>query len=172
MKIWIIYDTKFGSNKRVATLVQELLASENEINISYAKDVSPKAVMKTHPQALIFGGPRRMGNISFTLRRWVERFSRILTSKGVKLEKIAAWETRGELKPESANSESKIERNIYEKNLKTIDLWHQLISKIPVIQTPQDLLSLNIIDETSLGNGKLEPNFEEKVRDFVQKFNT
>ena len=86
------------------------------------------------------------------------------------MKKIAAWETRGEMKPEAANAESKMERNIYEKNLKTGELWVNLIEKVPVEQLPQELLSLNIINETSLGNGQLEQEYEAKVRAFIQRF--
>ena len=86
------------------------------------------------------------------------------------MKKIAVWETRGEMKPEAANAETKMERNIYEKNLKTGELWVNLIEKVPVEQLPQELLSLNIINETSLGNGQLEMEYEAKVRAFIQRF--
>ena len=170
MKIWIIYDSKFGSNKRVAALMQELLSPNHEVQVAYAKNVNPKAVLATNPDALLFGGPRRIGNISYTLRSWVKRYAKTLQRRQRRMKKIAAWETRGEMKPEAANAESKMERNIYEKNLKTGELWVNLIEKVPVEQLPQELLNLKIINETSLGNGQLEKEYETKVRAFIQRF--
>ncbi|TFH26122.1 MAG: hypothetical protein E4G98_07385 [Promethearchaeota archaeon] len=170
MKIWIVYDSKFGSNIRIAALMQELLSPNHEVHVSYAKKISPKAVLATNPDALLFGGPRRIGKISYTLRSWVKRYAKTLQKKQKRMVKIAAWETRGEIKPETANAESKMERNIYEKNLKTGELWSQLIKMLPVEQPPQELLSLSIINETSLGNGQLEPEYEAKVRTFIQRF--
>ena len=171
MKIWIIYDSKFGNNKRISELMKEQLVSNHEVHVSYAKKISPKAVLATNPDVLLFGGPRRIGNISFTLRTWISRYAKFLTKKHISMHKIAAWETRGEMKPEIANSESKMERNIYEKNLKTGELWKALIQKIPVDKPPQELMSLFIVNETTLGNGVLELGFEEKIQTFIRQLN-
>jgi len=170
MKIWIVYDSKYGSNKRVATLMQEILSPRHDVRIAYAKDIRPKAILADFPDALLFGGPRRMGKMSYTIRKWAEGFAKALQKQGKQMDRVAAWETRGEMKPEAANAESKMDRDIYQANLKTGELWAQLIAKVPVARPPPPLLSLSIVNETALGNGTLEPEFEAKVRDFIRQF--
>ena len=89
MKIWIVYDSKFGNNKKVVQKMQELLGKNHEVHVNYAKEISPKNVLAASPEIFLFGGPRRIGKISKTLRKWVERFSKLL-----KMNKPNTWEER------------------------------------------------------------------------------
>lgn len=169
MKIWIIYDSKFGNNQRVAEIIQGLLSAHHEVHVSYAKKISPKEVLAASPDAVLFGGPRRIGNISFTLRHWVEKYAKLLVSKKIRLKKIAAWETRGDMK-EPAKKEG-MEWNIYTKNQKTPEQWRTLIQKVPVDQPPMDLLSLIVAGpEDQMGAAKLVSDSTARITEFIQQF--
>nr|MDO8113697.1 hypothetical protein [Candidatus Sigynarchaeota archaeon] len=95
MKIWIVYDSKFGNNKQIAEALGEIFKEGNAVHVQYAKKISPKEVAKDEPDMLLFGGPLRAGNISFTIKRWGSNFGRTLKSRGFKLKKVAVWGTHG-----------------------------------------------------------------------------
>ena len=172
MKIWIVYDTKFGNNKKVVQKINELLGKNHEVHVNHAKEISPKKVLAASPEIFLFGGPRRVGRISNTLRKWVERFSKLLNANNFQLEKVGAWETRAEMKEEDLKSESGIERKIYEANLKLGEKWAEIIGGFPVKKKPLDLLSLIIVgmEGGALKDGRLEENAMEKVGDFIDRF--
>ena len=172
MKIWIVYDSKFGNNKKVVQKMQKLLSKNHEVHVDYAKKISPKKVLAASPEIFLFGGPRRIGKISKTLRKWVERFSKLLNTNNFQLEKVGAWETRAEMKEEDAQSESGIERRIYEANLNLGEKWTELIISFPVKKKPLDLLSLIIVGMEGgvLKDGRLEENAMEKISDFIERF--
>lgn len=172
MKIWIVYDSKFGNNKKVVQKMDELLNKNHEVHVNYAKKISPKKVLAASPDIFLFGGPRRVGKISKTLRKWVERFTNLLHANKIQLEKVGAWETRAEMNEEASQSESAIERKIYEANLNLGEKWLELIENFPVKKKPLDLLSLIIVgmEGGALKDGRLEENAMEKVNDFIDRF--
>lgn len=148
------------------------LLKDHEVHVNYAKDISPKEVAAAAPDALLFGGPRRIGNISYTLRKWIEKFAKILEKNKLSLKKVAAWETKGEIKEEELTKADGMERKVYEKNLKTPELWHQLIQKIPADKNPVELLGLVVESPNNddLSGAVLIRGYEEKIADFIQKF--
>lgn len=149
--------------------MHQMLSSRHEVHVNYAKTISPKEVLTAAPDALLFGGPRRIGKISFTERRWVEKFAKLLSSKNIRMKKIGAWETRGDMK-EPAKKEG-MEWNIYEKNLKTGDQWKELIQKVPVEQPPMELMSLIVAGpEDKMADAKLVAGSEERIIEFIKKF--
>lgn len=150
-------------------MIQGLLNPHHEVHVAYAKKISTKAVLADAPDAVLFGGPRRMGNISYTLRHWVENYAKLLMAKKIRLKKIAAWETRGEMK--EPDKKEGMEWNIYTKNLKTGDQWKTLIQKVPVDQPPMELLSLIVAGpEEQMGAAKLVPDSTSRITEFIQKF--
>ena len=152
--------------------MNELLNQNHEVHVNYAKEISPKKVLAASPEIFLFGGPRRIGKISNTLRKWVERFSKLLKADNFILEKVGAWETRAEIKDEDLETESGIERKIYEANMNLGEKWLELINNFPVKKKPLDLLSLIIVgmDGGALKDGRLEESALEKVSDFIDKF--
>ena len=62
MKLWIIYDSRFGNNKIVAQDLADQLKNNNIVEGHYAKQISPKKVAASIPDALLFGGPRQRQN--------------------------------------------------------------------------------------------------------------
>ena len=93
MKIWVIYDSKYGNNELVAKAIEGALRGDPEVHLAPTKKVTPKKVMATSPDALFFGGPLRFTLVSFAIKRWVSKFAKLLTARGIKLKKVAAWGT-------------------------------------------------------------------------------
>ncbi len=169
MKIWIIYDTMYGNNRKIANIMQEQLSTNHEVHVNYAKKVSPKKVIATAPDAVIFGGPRHFGKPSFTIRRWIGQFADNLTSNKNQLKKVAVWETQTEMKDIDLKSESNMECKIYDTHL---NLWMEILQRIPTANPPQELLSIFIegTEEGKMTNAKLELKTNEKVVNFLHRF--
>ena len=74
--IWYIYDSKYGNNKFLAEKVKKRLEIKFEVKIGYAKTSKVQEVLKTHPFAIILGGPIRFGLPSFTMKRWIKKFAK------------------------------------------------------------------------------------------------
>jgi flavodoxin len=172
MKIWIVYDTKYGSNRKIAEMMKSRLEKNNEVCCSQTKYISPKKIIAEMPDAFLFGGPRRMGKISFTLRRWVEKYSKLLASNHIQMKKVGAWETHGAFKEEDLHAESKMERNIAEANFNIGKLWGELLHKVPSVIPSPELLSILIegMEDGNMGNGRLESGAEGKINDFITHF--
>ncbi len=173
MNIWIVYDSKFGNNIKVAKTMGEMLKT-HEVHVSYAKKVSPKDVLASKPDILLFGGPRRIGKIARTIRVWVEKFAKLAVATQFQLKKVGAWETRGVLNEKDAQSESGMERRIYNANLKTGDQWKALIQELPVATPAPDLLSLFVVDppqkdptKNEMAQAVLEDHATEKIQQFI-----
>lgn len=165
MKIWIIYDSKFGNNKRIAQAIKDQL-SQHEVEMMYAKKISPRQVIAKNPDALLLGGPRHAGKISWTISHWIQSFGKKIQAKQIRLKKIAAWETHGIFKPEDMQSESKMERRILEANMKIPEKWKELLMAVPSVKYIQEPLSLEVKELS----GPLEEGFLEKVISFVANF--
>ena len=166
MKILIIYDTKFGNNNTVANKVQDLLKDQHEIYVYSVKGISPKNAVKLSPDAFIFGGPRRMGKIKKSIRKWVDKFQKTLEKENYTLQKVAAWETRMK---EQKEMETDFEKKIFEKNEK---IWTDLVNGFHASELSLQRLGVGIVleEEGSLKSGKLEEEALEKVTEYIEKF--
>ncbi len=169
-----MYDSKYGNNIKVAQAMGALLKS-HEVHISYAKKVTPKTVITSKPDILLFGGPRRIGKIARTIRSWVEKFARLAVSERYQMKKVGAWETRSVLVEKDAQSESGMVRRIYNANLKTGDQWKALIQNLPATTPAPDLLSLCVVDPIQKDPTKnemvqvvLEENAMEKIKQLFE----
>ena len=101
MNIWIVYDSKFGNNKQIADSLAGLLNEGNDVHVYHAKKVKPKTVLNGNADMLLFGGPLRAGQISFTIKSWVNKYAKMLKAKNAKLDKVAAWCTHGKPTPDT-----------------------------------------------------------------------
>lgn len=173
MKIWIVFDSKFGNNRKVAEHLRRLLAEHHDVRCNYVKEVSPKEVLAFSPDVFLFGGPRHIGKISWTLRHWIGGFIKRVKAQKVQFQRVAAWETRGEMKAEDMQNATGIEKKIYDANLKIVDTWAALVREIPAMQPSIPLVSLDIVgmDEGKIDSGHLAPGWEEKIAEFVRQLN-
>jgi menaquinone-dependent protoporphyrinogen IX oxidase len=98
MKIWIVYDSKFGNNKQIAEVLgKQFSEDQNDVHVQYAKKVKPQEAIDA--DMLFFGGPIHLGAITFTAKGWVENFAKILSSNKKTLKKVAVWGTHIPDKP-------------------------------------------------------------------------
>ena len=154
MKIWIVYDSKFGNNKQIADSLAGLLDEGNEVHVHHAKTVKPKEAIDA--DMLLFGGPLRAGLISFTIKGWVTRYSKILKAKNAKLAKVAAWCTHGKSGPDTPPRFA----------WNTIALkWNALINGVPATNALSDVESI-IVEGME---GPLESGWKDIVAGFAER---
>jgi menaquinone-dependent protoporphyrinogen IX oxidase len=169
MKIAIIYDSKFGSNIKVSEHMRKLLEEGNEIAVNYAKDITPKKVAESNIDVLLFGGPLRAGNLSYTIRKWAEKFGKVAKQKGITLKYVGAWETKGFIEAGIKEKAEGIEKRIMEKMELTPEKLKELMANIPVQNQPKPPMSLFIItpDGKDMKDAYLEENYQSKIEDFI-----
>lgn len=84
MKVFIIYDSKYGNTKNVAEHILEGLKQIGgiEAEMGYAKEVDPQ-IIKSY-DALIIGAPNHMASPSRTIKKFVETLGKLdLNAKNV-----------------------------------------------------------------------------------------
>lgn len=157
MKILVVYDSKFGNNRQIANFIADKLQKANhEVKVHHAKDLSPKAALTFQPEVFLFGGPIRMGMVSFTAKRWVSRFSSRLNKKGFKLNRAAVWATH--LKYDADMPERFTWKNTAMK-------WEKLIAKVPAAKTLPGVM--DVIVEAM--EGPMEASWQVKINEFVER---
>ncbi len=95
MKVWIIYDSKFGHCKRLAEALEDLLEGDCNVSVGDAKKLSPADVFAEYPDALLVGGPLRLGKPSRSISSWIRRFYQISLKTGIHVKKTFAFCTWG-----------------------------------------------------------------------------
>lgn len=84
MKVFIIYDSKYGNTKTVAENILEGLKQVEGIEavVGYAKEVDFQSLVCYH--ALIVGAPNHMGRPSRTMKKFIDRLAELdLKAKNV-----------------------------------------------------------------------------------------
>ena len=84
MKVFIVYDSKYGNTKIVAeSILEELIQSEGiEADIGYAKEVDPQKLICY--DSLIIGAPNHMGRPSRTIQKFIDELVKLdLKAKNV-----------------------------------------------------------------------------------------
>jgi flavorubredoxin len=77
MKVFIIYDSKYGNTKIVAESILEILKQVEgiEADIGYAKEVSPQKLICY--DALMIGAPNHMGRPSRTIQKFIGELGKL-----------------------------------------------------------------------------------------------
>jgi menaquinone-dependent protoporphyrinogen IX oxidase len=71
MKGIVIYDTSYGNTKTIAETIAETLKECGfEVHLSHVKDV--KELHAKDYDFLVLGSPTKIGNMSFTVRRFID----------------------------------------------------------------------------------------------------
>ncbi len=100
MKIWIVYDSKYGNNKQIAEVIGKQFSEDgNDVHVHYAKIVKPQDAIDA--DMLLFGGPIHLGAITSTAKGWMEKYTKVLASNKRTLKKVAAWGTHIPDKPDT-----------------------------------------------------------------------
>jgi menaquinone-dependent protoporphyrinogen IX oxidase len=158
MKIWIVYDSKFGNNKKIAEALAEQLKNGNDVQVRYAKEITPKQVMENGIDVFLFGGPLRAGNISFTMKRWANTLSKLLFKNQKKVIKAAVWGSHStnslDIPPQFSWEASKLK-------------WKAILDAFPAEKKLSDVTGFDVIPTTL--KGPLEVGWEKKVLQFAEK---
>jgi flavodoxin len=77
MKVFIIYDSKYGNTKIAAeNILENLMQAEGiEADIGYAKEVDPQKLICY--DALIIGAPNHMGRPSQTIQKFIDGLGKL-----------------------------------------------------------------------------------------------
>ncbi len=93
MNIWIVYDSKYGNNQKIAEALGGHFKDGNTVHVHYAKEISQQAVIDGGVDMLLFGGPLRCGALSLTMKRWAKKMIGILNQTAMRLKIAAVWGT-------------------------------------------------------------------------------
>ncbi len=93
MKVWIIYDGKFGPCRKLVETLEDLLEGDCDVSVGYAKKISPNDVLTDHPSAILVGGPIHLGRPSRVISTWVRMCYAITQRTGCQVEKSFAFTT-------------------------------------------------------------------------------
>jgi menaquinone-dependent protoporphyrinogen IX oxidase len=158
MNIWIVYDSKFGNNKRVAEALANRFKEGNNVHVHFAKKISPKKVFDAGVDVFLFGGPLRAGMISFTMKSWANKLARKL-AKQQKMVKIAAvWGTHARNDPETPAKFSWDSSKLK---------WKALLDTFPAEKKLPEVIGF-AVNPTTL-KGPLDPGWEEIVDQFADR---
>jgi len=156
MKVWIVYDSKFGNNKRIADLLATYFKDTDKVEVAYAKTISPQKVIDSGVDVFLFGGPLRAGNISFTMKRWALKFAAILKKQNKILKQAAVWGSHGTTDPKTPPKFS------WESSkLK----WKAVLDQIPAEKKVAEVIGFDV-NPTTL-EGPLVPGWEAIVKQFA-----
>lgn len=160
MKIWIVYDSKFGNNKRIAEYLAELFKEGNDVRVFYAKKIAPRKILDEGIDMLLFGGPLRAGNISFTIKGWANKVAKELKKRQTQVKIVAVWGSHSAITSGVPNKFSW--ENSKEK-------WNLLLRSFPAEKKTQEVVGFPV-NPNSL-EGPLEAGWEDlakKLSDLVK----
>jgi len=84
VKVFVVYDSKYGNTKKVAEEIVEGLKEVGgiETSISYVKEADLEGVADA--DALIVGAPNHMGNPSMAIKKFIDKLAKLnLKAKGI-----------------------------------------------------------------------------------------
>ncbi len=93
MKIWIIYDSKFGHCKKLAETLEDLLEGDCDVSVGYAKKISPNDVLTESPETVLVGGPIHFGRPSRVISSWIRHCYALTQQSGFHVGKTGAFTT-------------------------------------------------------------------------------
>jgi flavorubredoxin len=111
LKVYVIYDSKYGNTKAVAASIFEGLkqAGLTDVMIDYVKDVDPKVLVDY--DALVIGAPNHMGKPSWTM----QKFAGSLPQTGLRVRWAVAFDTYFQRQRYYQKAMKKLERQISER---------------------------------------------------------
>ena len=85
LKLWILYDTKFGNGKILAELLKKEFPDVWEIKLGDLKEISPNTVVYDAPDVIILGGAIRMFLGAPASKKWLKQLNNELekTNKNI-----------------------------------------------------------------------------------------
>ncbi len=111
VKVFVVYDSKYGNTKLVAQKIVEgmRMVEGTEVDLGYVKEVSPDTVVNY--DVLLIGAPNHMGKPSRTAMKFLGELAKV--SLGAKA--VAAFDTYFEKPKNYGKAMRKLEKVIVEK---------------------------------------------------------
>ncbi len=157
MNIWIIYDSKYGNNQKIAEALAGHFKDGNAVHVQYAKEISQQSVIDGGIDVLLFGGPLRLGMLSRTMKSWANNMVRMLTQKGVQLKKAAVWGTHIKDPP---NAQPKFTWDVIKQK------WKDILDIVPAAKKAPEIESF-VVGPVN-GRDTVNPGWEEIVARFAE----
>ena len=161
MNVWIIYDSKFGNNKRIAESLSEYFKEDNNVQVYNAKKISPNTVATQGIDIFLFEGPLRAGKISFTMKHWTNHLANILKKQNKRVEKVAVWGSHVKNGPETPPKFS------WEASKQQ---WKAVLDAFPAEKKLDEVIGFEVNPKTLAG--PLEPGWEDIVKELADKIKT
>ena len=95
MKVWILYDTKFGNGKKLAEFLGKEFPESDEIKKGDVKEVAPSLVAEDNPEVLILGGAIRMFRGATKSKKWLKKLNKEVKKVGNEIQYGTAFLTHG-----------------------------------------------------------------------------
>jgi flavorubredoxin len=111
VKVFVVYDSKYGNTKLVAEKIVEGLKEVDgvEAAIGYVKDVD--VTQAAAADAVVLGGPNHMGNASRTIMGFVDELAKV----NRKTRWVACFDTYMGREKNRARATRKLEKRVSEK---------------------------------------------------------
>lgn len=111
VKVFILYDSKYGNTKLAAMSIMEGIKENKDIvvEIGYVKDVDSKKVANF--DAIILGAPNHMGRPSRTMKKFVDMLAKL----DLKSKKVAVFGTYSGKIRDPDRAVKKLEKIVQEK---------------------------------------------------------
>lgn len=93
MNVWIVYDSKYGNNKRVAEAIASHFTGTGAVHVHPVREISHKTVNDGKVDVLILGGPVHFGAPSLTIRRWATGVKSMMDKESTRVKFLAIWAT-------------------------------------------------------------------------------
>jgi menaquinone-dependent protoporphyrinogen IX oxidase len=132
VKVFVVYDSKYGNTKLVAEKIVEGIkeAEGIETAISYVKEVSAEKLGGY--DAVVIGAPNHMGNPSRTISKFVDKLAKL--DLGTK--QVAVFDTYFVRQKNFEKAMKKLEKQISEKLPKWKLITHGLSIKVNSVYGP------------------------------------
>ncbi len=157
MNVWIIYDSKYGNNQKIAEALAGHFKDGNTVHVHYTKEISQQAVIDGGVDVLLFGGPLRLGMVSHTMKSWANKMASMLTQKSMQLKKAAVWGTHIKDPP---NAQPKFTWEVIKLK------WKAILNTFPAAKKAPEIESF-IVGPVN-GRDTVNPGWEEIVAQFAE----
>ena len=111
VKVFVVYDTKYGNTKLVAEKIVEGIreAEGIEAAVGYVKEVNPAELADY--DAVLIGAPNHMGKPSRTISKFVDELAKL----DLKAKQVAVFDTYFEKPRNFEKAMKKLEKKVREK---------------------------------------------------------
>lgn len=152
LKLWILYDTKFGNGKNLAELLKKEFPEVWEIKLGDLKEISPNTIVVDEPDVLILGGAIRMFQGAPASKKWLKQLNKELDLVNKNIQYGTLFLTH-------ALSTSKIQG--YSKRF-----WKKLKKSKRIMKSYPQMLTARVKDL----EGPFVESELEKAREFIREF--